>query len=359
MADGPPGRQQAASDGGEGGKQHGVKSDPPVERKVQANGKRHGQLQLFDGRGHRLAQHQPEGHARQREQSSLHQELLHQAAASRAERKPDGQLLPAGRAARQQQAGDVDAGDRQHQPDHHQQHREEQAYGLHLGLALDAVKAADGRNLDAFRVTKRFRHGLIETPRDGHQTGSRPTDGHARLQARVQGQDGIVQVTRDEHIGRVAEADQGAIVRRQNPDDHVGPPVQTNRAAHHRRIAVQTGAPEMVAQHRHFIGILGQDAAAIGHRNAEGGKVVLGERHREDLACLRAVVPVDVSLLVLAHHVLKQAAGAYELDDFLLGVAVAAHSDGHHRAGVGDGRLAEQELHGHGEDAGVDTDAQA
>ena len=58
------------------------------------------------------------------EQQALDEELAHELAARGAERQPHGDLALAHEAARDEQVGDVGAGDEQHQADHAHQHDE-------------------------------------------------------------------------------------------------------------------------------------------------------------------------------------------------------------------------------------------
>ncbi|MDQ3137822.1 MAG: hypothetical protein M3Q93_09600 [Gemmatimonadota bacterium] len=71
---------------------------------------------------------QAQASAGQRQQHALGQELTHEPLPAGAKRGPDGDLLRAGRGARQQQIGDVGACDQEHEPDGAQQHQQRGAH---------------------------------------------------------------------------------------------------------------------------------------------------------------------------------------------------------------------------------------
>ena len=85
----------------------------------------------------------PEHTGDERQEDALHQQLPHQAPARRANRHAHGDLTRALRRARQQQVGDVGAGDQEHEADRAHQRQEHGAYragvealieGLDVGL---------------------------------------------------------------------------------------------------------------------------------------------------------------------------------------------------------------------------------
>ncbi len=63
--------------------------------------------------------------------------------------------------ARQKEARNIHAGDEQHQADHHQQHGEEQAHGLHLCLTLEPLHSGNGVDLAAICIFVWLGHRLV------------------------------------------------------------------------------------------------------------------------------------------------------------------------------------------------------
>ena len=93
----------------------------PVERQIEGDGIR-GRVQLGQEKaGRPPREHRPADRAGGGQHRALREHQTREPPRRSAERQADAQLVPPRRAARQQQVGDVDAGDQQHERDDDQQ----------------------------------------------------------------------------------------------------------------------------------------------------------------------------------------------------------------------------------------------
>jgi hypothetical protein len=190
------------------------------------------------------------------------------------------------------------------------------------------------------------------------ETGAHLGDGHARFEARVDGELGFFEIARDEQIGREAETDQGAMIFGQDADDGTRTAIEINDAADEGRIAVEVFAPETVMEDDHLVAIRWDKAASQQYGDAEGGEVVFRGIHTECPAGFAAIVEVDEGLFVLSGDLLEEAGVAEEIDDVDRGMAVTSYSDGDQRRGIPDRRFAEEEFGSEREDGSIDADAE-
>jgi hypothetical protein len=113
--------------------------------------------------------------AAQRQQDAFRQQLAHDASAVGAQRGANGELTPSSRGARQQQIGDVGAGDDQHEPDRaHQQQQRGSNVPHHVVFHGDELGPSP-------RIRLRVLAGQDAT--DGRDLRLRRFDGDARLEA--------------------------------------------------------------------------------------------------------------------------------------------------------------------------------
>ena len=98
-------------------------------------------------------QDQPRDGAERRDPEALDQQLLRQPPAAGAERHADGDFPASDRRPREQQAGDVRAGNRENQPDRHEQHREEGSDGGHAAELFGRADRREQRDLPELALT--------------------------------------------------------------------------------------------------------------------------------------------------------------------------------------------------------------
>jgi hypothetical protein len=190
--------------------------------------------------------------------------------AARPQRQAHADFLPPGGGARQQQVGEVGTGDQQHQPHHRHQHQ--QRLGGFLTQAGRAFAA--GMDLDPlvqdftppFGGEVRPGQGFQVLLEDDADVGLRLPDRHARLEPRsdVQPHDllGAARIVAQPLPAGLHQRlhHHGEIYRRGRPDRLAEKPgrqdaddgepglARGERAAEHRGVAVETVAPEVVAQ---------------------------------------------------------------------------------------------------------------
>ena len=146
--------------------------------------------------------------------------------------------------------------------------------------------------------------------------------------------------------------------RGKDAEDRVRFAFENDDAADDGKVGVEARGPEVVVQYHDLVGIAFVVAAAVCHGCADHGEEVLGRYRAEDAPGFIAVVPVGVAFVLFAGQVGEDAAAARELDHLVRGMAVAAEADADERAGVGHGRLAQQEFGGEGKQRRVGADAE-
>ena len=242
---------------------------------------------------------QAERPAGDRHEAALDQELADETTAPAAERRTDAQLVLPGRAARDEQVRDVDAGDQEETADRAEQDEQRESHG---GDQLRGER----RRADA-DVRVRLRILALEPRADGLHLGPGRCQRHARPQpshaeeARMVAAIEQVRVVRDPQADRhedVVVAAEIPKARRQHADDRVARSIEGDRTAQGGRVAAEAILPERVADDRFgwrvraVFGFAEQAAHARAHADdveetagdtpaAEPFRVVdAGERHR-------------------------------------------------------------------------------
>ena len=129
------------SDGEAGGdREHGA-----VDREVEPHRQRKRRPQPLERGEHPLREREPGAGRDRREQQRFDEQLAHEAPAARAERQPDGDFgAPIGGAG-DEQAGDVGAGDEQHQAHRQREHEQEAGHRADgVGREAQRLLAGDG-----------------------------------------------------------------------------------------------------------------------------------------------------------------------------------------------------------------------
>ena len=110
-------RRQAGEQRGKERRAERERQDAAVDPQIEGERNRHRQAERRDGRRDPPRQQHAGGGAEQRQHHRLGDELPHQTAAAGADRQADADFLLPARRARQQHAGDVRAGNQQHETD--------------------------------------------------------------------------------------------------------------------------------------------------------------------------------------------------------------------------------------------------
>ncbi len=257
--------QQPGADGDPGGEEQHGRLELEPER-----GRGFGREQRPDRREGPLRDQQAGRAAHERQDDRLRQELGQQVAAAGAERQSHAHLGGPGGAARQQQVGDVGAGDQQdHGGDREQQ--DERRAGFAVQRALTPVARPHLERLGLEAGHRGLAHVLLQRGFDIHD--DRAIDGRQR-RLRLLGRDAGLQSS--EQVGPVG----AAILHAIEPGDHPshaerhedlrpaaqGGPVEAlrrdthdlerlavhdDRLAEHPVIAAEVGLPVIVAQDGH------------------------------------------------------------------------------------------------------------
>ena len=209
---------------------------------------------------------QPSGHG---EDTALDERLRDDLPPGCADREAQRRLRPPGGGPRQQQVGDVRAGDEQHEAAHGEQDLEAAPV-----LFLHHTDAGAGRDDGDHLLGERpddVRHpvdgiaGLVLDPRAekcrearGHAVGRRawpqPTDdaqpGPDRLvEQRAAAVDDRFLVQRDEQVGRIGAQRLAEEPRRRHADDREGMPLDHERGPDDRRVGAVGVLPGVMAEH--------------------------------------------------------------------------------------------------------------
>ena len=194
-----------------------------------------------------MRQQEAEKTAHRREHQRFDDELLEHAATTRAHGKSDGQLLATRESTRQEQIGDVRAGDEQDEGDRREQHDQR--------LADIADNQLLERNHGRAPAGVVLRILALETRGDDVELGARLRDGGVRLEPRDHL--GVVIVPDRAFSVRVCERDQkipgrqpprrDGKPRRQHTNDGVALAVERERTAEDVRRSAELVLPEPVA----------------------------------------------------------------------------------------------------------------
>ncbi len=199
---------------------------------------------------------------------------------------------------------------------------------------------------------------LFQTLSHGRQGSTQLVDRHARLKPRIRRQNRALNVVRNENIGGISVADQAAIVVGKDTEDRVEPAIQPDRLADDRRIGIQAGAPEAWVEHDDIVVVAFPETAPPRHRYAQHREEIFGGLQRKNAPCLLPVVEIDEALFVFSDDVFKDAAAAKLIDNFRVDMAVSALTDIDQRFRIVNRRLAQEKLHGQGENCRVDANAE-
>ncbi len=232
--------------------QHGA-----VDREVEPHRQREGRPQAFQRREHPLRQGQTRRRGEGGEEQRFHQQLAHDAPAARAERQADGDFGATIRPAGDEQAGDVGAGDEQHEAHGERQHQQEAGHRAdRVGRDAEGLLAGYG---DAARlvtdVGPLLRVRLAKGGRDGRElrlrllrggVGPQPANHGAAAAAASAGARAGHRLD-DEEV-EIEPAGEPGVARRRDRDDRGGLASQPDRAADDARIPVEPPQPEAMGE---------------------------------------------------------------------------------------------------------------
>ncbi len=231
-------------------------------------------------------EHEPRAAAHEREQHALRQKLTHHAPARSAERRPQRDLFAPRRRAREQEVGDVGAGDQKHEADRAQE-REEDGPKLPDELLLQRHDADAGARV-RLRVVRRDARG------DRLHLRARRLKARARLQTRDDlnpvpvARAGLLRadLQRRPQLG-VAEARE-AEARGQDADYRATAAARRDRLADDTLVAAVAPLPELVAQ-QHDAGAARRFVALDEGSPAQRGHAERVEEVRADRRALHAL----------------------------------------------------------------------
>ncbi len=242
---------------------------------------------------------QPQRPTDQRKHEALDHHLLHEPRPRRAESRAHPELAGAIAGAREEQIGEVRAGDQQHERHRRGQHLER---GPHARRHV--VDERSGADVDRTALAEdQVGHRTLDGAGAGAALGFRLREGHARLQARER-----LRVVDDGRAGRRLDgqrriqADRLAVVtqpdflvgkgeaRRRHADDVVMNAIDDDRPADHSGVAPEPVAPEAVREDHHgrrpLLRVRGHEESASSGRDAQQG-----EQPRRDARTPHALRP--------------------------------------------------------------------
>ena len=256
----------------------GVGDRTTVERPVNEvrNGVRRDAA--IEQRQRRLGEDDAERRAEQADDRRLREQLPDDAQAAGAKGGPNRDLAMAYRRPREQQVGDVRAGDHQHER-HRAHHRQDHELDL---LGNHPVAQRPDHRAPALVLV---RIGGRETANHAAHIGRRLLDRHAGLHPREHLQGPHITGSRLE-VGRKRHPEALRLreheLRRHDADDRVGKAVDGNRPAHDGAVAVVSQLPHLVAEHDDALGagtvIVGGEVASERRRRSKEAE----ERRRDD-----------------------------------------------------------------------------
>ena len=183
--------------------------------------------------------------AGERQDRALHQELPHDPAAARPERRADRHLALARRCPREQHVRDVDAGDHQQQ-----RHRTEERVEHAAEAAYHPVDHGDHRDAEPLRVVRRV---LARAALGDHrELGRGLLDADAGPQVRLEPAPRRGRVGRGAALDRLRHPRVGDVpgeARRHHADHGVAGVVQHDATADHREVSTEVPLPGRVTQH--------------------------------------------------------------------------------------------------------------
>ena len=132
-------------------------------------------------------QHQSGDGAERGDPEALDQQLLREPPPAGAERHANGNFTAADRRPREQQAGDIRAGNRKNQPDRHEEHREEGADGGHAAELFGRADRREERDLPELALTRngdglprRHERRHVPMPASGRRADARRAESSRR-----------------------------------------------------------------------------------------------------------------------------------------------------------------------------------
>ena len=293
---------------------------------------------------------------------------MHQPAPACAERDAHGHLTTARRRTREQQPGNVGAGNGEDEADDDEQDSKE---GADRGEIAELFGRADGgEQPDVAERSLAWPSRLEVLAGSGHR---RPARGNAlpwpetadQLQARrVAGRVEIRHhrpTDRQIDLGRQPEPGHRLCTVGENPENREGLAAEHERPAKHIGIAAQAALPESVADDgdrgiAFGLRLRRRESAPETHRRTDDVKEIGGHDHRVQADALLRPLPVDADLDVEAGQ-RSQRIALLELPPLpIRDVAAAAHLDVHELGGALSGRHREHELVGEAEDRRIRTD---
>ena len=249
---------------------------------------------------------------KQRDPEAFGQKLLHEPAPARAQRDAHGHLPTARGRAREQQPGDVGAGNGEDEADDDEQDSKE---GADRGEVAELFGRADGSELpDLAELSLSWPSRLEALAGSGHR---RPARGNAlpvaetadQLQARDVA--GRVEVRhhrptdRQIDLGRQPEPGHRPCTVGENPENREGLAAEHERPAEHVGIAAQAALPESVADDgdrgiAFGLRLRRRESAPETHRRTDDVEEIGGHDHRDQADALLRSLPVDADLDVEA-----------------------------------------------------------
>ena len=229
---------------------------------------------------------QPDGAPRQAEHQALGEQDAHQPAAAGAEGGPDAELALAHGGPRQQQVGDVGAGEQEEEQGRRHQHAGGGEVGV--GAGLRRVVGGGGGEVEV-ALAVRQRRRLVEGAGGARQGLARLPGVDPRGEAAEQAHQADVPRGEPRQAGQPVGLGQrhvdrrgvavGPESRRQDADQREGLGVEPQRPADRGGIAAQRPHPEIVADHRHRLG-----AGQVVRRPEQAAALRPGGEEREETA---------------------------------------------------------------------------
>ncbi len=229
----------------------------------------------------------PQGRARKRKQHAFDHELLEQSPEPGADGGAHGNLPPARLGAREQQVGDVDAGDEQHEDDRAQQNQHGPPDVLHdliaktghydgMELGVEMVGAAAHGFADLLDIALHFAIGL------GGRDSAFQFPEQRKVMAAAPAGAGGIQLEGHPEFGRVGCAGRKGEGRRHHPHHRARIAVHADVTPEHAAVAAEGPLPEPVGEDggaRNIRQVVGRGKETPEQRgDAEHGQHAAGDR---------------------------------------------------------------------------------
>ena len=268
-----------------------------------------------------------------------------------------------GRGSREQQAGDIRAGDRQDQSDRHEEHSEEGPDGRHAAELFGGPDGREERNLPETPLTRngdcltrrrerrprRCQRLVVAQPPDELNRRDRARAVEIRHQGPADGQ---------VDFRRQPESRDRARPFGDHASHRVWPSVEDERAADDGGILREALLPETMADHDDRgvelgLGLPRREAAPELHRHADHVEEIPRHRHGDQVDRPLRSAPVGGGLDIEAGQAAEGLPLVERAPLTMRDVAAAADRDVHETVGTNGGRLREQQLAGEAEDRRV------